>query len=181
MTSRIRRTLLCASLAVLAVPTAAANAGEVAPPGAAAKGTVSPASRAAADPGCEANNVIAFRGSEVPGFRVRHSSFLRCSNIRVRIRCSATLLHEGEQISQIGDRGRDRCRVGTPFSESDLYPAGDGFTQNYHYKLTLLNRRQKWADTTRKCPRRKNERRTLICNASHSTTAPNRSTDGISS
>lgn len=180
MTSRIRRTLLCASLAVLVVP-AAASAVDVAPLGSDAKGTVAPASRAAADPGCEARNLIAFRGSDVPGFRVRHSSFLRCSNVRVRIRCSATLLHGDEQLSQISDGGRDRCRIGTPFSESDRYPRGDEFTQNYHYKLTLLNRRQKWADTTRKCPRRKNERRTLICNASHATTAPNRSTDGISS
>ncbi len=179
MTSRIRRTLVCASLAVLALPTAASGAVEVAPPGADAKGTVSPASRAAADPGCEANNVIAFRGSTT--YRVRHSGDIRCSNIRVRIRCSASLLHEGQQISQLSDRRRDRCQIGSTFAESEQYPAGDEFTQNYRYKLTLLNKRQKWSGTTRKCPRRKNERRTLICSASLSATAPNRSSDTISS
>jgi hypothetical protein len=179
MTSRIRRTLLCVSFAVLAVPTVASAAVEVSPPGSDAKGAFSPASRAAANPGCEANNVIAFRGSTT--YRVRHSGDIRCTNVRVRIRCSASLLHDGQQISQLSDRGRDRCRFGSTFAESEQYLAGDEFTQNYHYKLTLLNKRQKWSGTTRKCPRRKNERRTLVCHASQTATAPNRSSDSISS
>jgi hypothetical protein len=179
MTSRIRRTLLFASVAVLAAPAAASGAAEVAPLGADAKGTVSPATRAAADPGCEANNVIAFRGAAT--YRVRHSGDIRCSNVRVRIRCAASLLHEGEQISQLNGRGRDRCQIGSTFAESEQYPAGDEFVQNYRYKLTLLNKRQKWSGTTRKCPRRKNERRTLVCHASQTATAPNRSSDTISS
>ncbi len=178
VSSRIRRTLICASLAGLTVPAVATGRTiDVAPPDSATTGAPSAASRTAADPGCRAKNVIAFRGEA--NFRVRHTGLLRCSNVNVRIRCSARLFHEDEQISQIASRDRNRCRIGTPFSDSDQYPAGEEFTQNYRYKLTLLNRRQEWSGTTRKCPKRSNERRTLTCRSSHTTTAPDRSVDKI--
>lgn len=180
MSTPVRRTLLCACLSALALPTAAGAAPvEVAPPGAEAKGGFSSAARAATNPGCRAKNVIAFR--DQVSVKVRHTGLIRCSNVRVRITCAANLSHEGERISSLKARGSDRCRIGTPFARSDRYPAGDSFTQSYRYQLTLKNRRQKWSGTTAKCPKRSNKRRTLTCRGSHSTVAPNRSVDTIRS
>lgn len=178
MSTRIRRTLLCACLAALALP-ATAGAGAIAPPGSEAEEGFSTAARAAADPGCRAKSVIAFRGEA--RFKVRHLSMIRCTNVRVRINCRANLLHGTDSISRLRSNGRDRCRVGTPFAQSDRYEEGEPFTQRYRYKLTLRNRRQHWSGTTRKCPKRSNERRTLTCRSSHTTVAPRRSVDKISS
>lgn len=180
MSTRIRRTLLCVCLTALALPTgAAASTVAVAPPGPDTKGAFSAAARTAADPGCRARNVIDFRGEAA--FRVRHTGLIRCSRVNVRIRCVANLLQGEDRISSERSGGRDRCRVGTPFAESDPYPAGTEFTQNYRYKLTLKNRRQKWSGTTEQCPRRSNKRRTLTCRSSHATVAPERSVETIRS
>jgi hypothetical protein len=180
MTTFIRRTLIGACLAALAIPAAAAaSTADVAPPGSDAKGGFTAAARSAADPGCRAKNVISFRGQAT--FRVRHTGLIRCENINVRIHCAANLLHEDELISHIEAGDRNRCRIGTPFSESEQYPPGEEFTQKYRYKLKLLNDRKKWSGTTRKCPRRSNQRQTLTCKASHTATVPDRSVDTIRS
>lgn len=180
MSTRIRRTLLCACLAALALPaTAAAATVPVAPPGAAAKGDFSVAAKTAAKSGCRAKNVIAFRGTN--RYKVRHVARIRCSNVRVRINCRSNLLQGTERISRLRSNGRKRCRAASSYAESDRYEEGAAFTQRYRYKITLRNKRQKWSGTTPKCPKRSNKRRTLTCKSSHFTAAPERSVDRIRS
>jgi opacity protein-like surface antigen len=179
MSSRIRRTLVCACLTALAVPVAAGAAPvQVAPPGAGGEGAFTTAARAAAaNPGCLAKSVIDFQGQT--RFKVRHTAQIRCSNVNVRVNCFAKLFRGNERISTLQDRGSDRCRDGSSFADSVRYAAGVQFTQNYRYEITLKNRRKQWAGTTRKCPKRTNDRRTLICKASHTTPAPERSKETI--
>lgn len=183
MSPRIRRTLVSACLCALALPAVAGAApDEVAPPGGEGEGTFSTAAQTAAtDPGCRAKNVIAFREVTVDRSRVRHSGLIRCSRVNVRIACAAKLFRGNTPISDLRDRGSDRCRIGTPFAQSAPYRDGSSFTQKYRYELTLKNRRKQWAGTTRKCPERRNDRRTLICKGTHSTLAPEGSKETIRS
>lgn len=174
MRTRLGRSLLCACLAIVVLPAGAAAATEVTPP---ASGGEDAVSAAASDSGCNAENVIEFKG-DVPLYRVRHTGLIRCTR-NVRIRCVADLFHGDEPISHLQDRGDDRCRIGSAFSASRRYPAGDQFTQDYSYKLTLQNRRKVWAGTNRWCPRLSNERRTLTCRGSHTTKAPRGSVERI--
>jgi hypothetical protein len=180
MSTRIRRTLVCACLTALAVPAAAGAAPvEVDPPGARGEGAFSTAAR---DPGCSARNIIGFREDQGQArSRVRHAGVIRCTRINVRIVCSANLFRGTTRISQLRSRGSDSCSIGSAFSESNRYPDGSRFTQKYRYELTLRNDRKRWSGTTRKCPKRSKDRRTLVCKASHSTTSPNRSVETIRS
>ena len=179
MTARFRRTVLLACLCALALPAGAAAAPvDVAPPGSGGAGASAAAVGTAANPGCSAKSMIEFRGNA--NFRVRHNSLISCSQVNVRIKCSADLFRGNVLFSHLQSRDSNRCRVGSPFSVQRFAP-GTQFTQKYRYELTLKNRRQRWAGTTEKCPRRSNERRTLTCRSSHTTLAPTKSVDRISS
>lgn len=174
MPAPLRRSLLPLCIVALAVPASAAAA-PVAPPDAAG-GSYAATARAAADPGCRSSNVIAFdRVQTVPArWAVRHAGRIRCE-VPIRSRCAATLYKRDVKISEIANTGRNRCRVGTDFFGS--HPGGIAFTQRYSYRLTLRDRDQRWAGTSAFCPERRNERRTLICRDSHTTTSPQPSVD----
>ena len=177
MTTPLRRLLLPLSLVALAVPaSAAAGTVPVAPPGDSG-GYSATAFKAAADPGCRSSNVIEFEPrSTLPPrtHAVRHAGRVRCE-VPIRSRCHATLFREGVKVSEIGDRGRNRCTMGSNFFGK--YPAGIEFRQNYSYRLTLRRDGQRWAGTSKFCPKRRNNRRTLICRDSHTTTAPERAVE----
>lgn len=179
MNRRIRSVLLCLCLGALTIPaSAAAGTVPVAPPGGDDDASLSTAARTAASSGCNSRNVIAFKGE--PDARVRHAGRIRCRTFRVRIRCVANLLQGTERINSVRSQGRNRCRVAMPLSE-ERYADGTRFTQNYRYKLTLVNKRLRWTGTTPDCPRRSKNKRTLTCRGSHTTRAPDRSVDRIRS
>ncbi len=176
MTTPLRRLLLPLSLVVLAVPaSAAADTVPVAPPGGSGD-SFTAAAKAAADPGCRSTNVIEFqRNSTVlERYAVRHAGRIRCE-VPIRSRCHATLFRGDAKVSEIGDRGRNRCTMGSRFFGS--HPPTVGFRENYSYRLTLRRDDQRWAGTSRFCPKRKNNRRTLICRDSHATVTPERDAD----
>ena len=177
MTTPLRRLLLPLSLVALAIPaSAAADTGRVAPPGGSGD-SFSAAAEAAADPGCRSSNVIEFEQRTTlpePRYAVRHAGRVRCE-VPIRSRCHATLFREGVKVSEIGNRGRNRCRMASDFFGK--HPAGTGFRENYSYRLTLRRERQRWAGTSQFCPKRTNHRRTLVCRDSHATVAPRREVD----
>ncbi len=175
MTTPLRRLLLPLSLVALAVPATAAGTAPVAPPGDSG-GYSATAFKAAADPGCRSFNVIEFRrrSTVLERYGVRHAGRVRCE-VPIRSRCRATLFREGVKVSEIGDRGRNRCTMGSNFFGE--HAPGIGFRENYSYRLTLRRDGQRWAGTSKFCPKRKNNRRTLICRDSHTTVAPEREPD----
>jgi len=170
MTTPLRRLLLPLFLVALAAPASAAATVPVAPPGGSGD-SFTAAAKAAADPGCRSSNVIEFqrRPTVLERYGVRHAGRVRCE-VPIRSRCRATLFRGDVQISQIGDRGRNRCTMGSNFFGE--HRPGSGFRQNYSYRLTLRRDGQRWAGTSQFCPKRRNNRRTLICRDSFSTVAP---------
>jgi hypothetical protein len=175
MPAPLRRSLLPLCILALAVPAGAAAA-PVAPPGDAG-GSYAATARAAADAGCRSSNLIEFDQVQTlptPRWAVRHAGRIRCE-VPIRSVCWAALYKRDVKISEISNTGRNRCRVGTDFFGS--HPGGIAFTQRYSYRLTLRDRDQRWAGTSAFCPERRNERRTLICRDSHTTTSPQRSVD----
>jgi len=169
MTAPLRRILLPLSLVALAVPASAAAA-PVAPPGGSG-GSFATAAKAAADPGCRSFDVIEFRARTTPPqtYKVRHAGRVRCE-VPIRSRCHATLFQGERRVSEIGGRGRNRCRMGSDYFGA--FQAGAPFRENYSFRLTLRREGQRWAGTSQFCPKRKNRRRTLICRGSHATVAP---------
>jgi hypothetical protein len=172
MTTPLRRLLLPLSVFALAVPaSAAADTVPVTPLGG-SDGSFAAAAKAAADPGCRSSNVIEFRDPTLPPpYAVRHAGRIRCE-VPIRSRCHATLFQGDRKVSEIGDRGRNRCRMASSYFGA--YKAGAPFRENYSYRLTLRRDGQRWAGTSNFCPKRRNNRRTLICRDSHATVAPQR-------
>ena len=175
------RTLLCLSLAALALPApAAAGSGPLSPPASGGGEVRSTAVTTAARPGCRSTNVIEFRDRTViplvRRYAVRHTGRIRCE-VPTTIRCHATLFQGDRRISEIGSKGRNRCEIASSFGESDSYRSGTWFRQNYRYKLTLRRKRQHWAGTSGFCPKLSDNRRTLTCHDSHATSAPRRHVD----
>jgi len=176
MAAPLRRFLLPLSLVALAVPaSAAAGTVPVAPPGGSGD-SFTTAAKAAADPGCRSFDVIEFqRVSTVPRKdAVRHAGRVRCQ-VPIRSRCHATLFQGERRVSEIGGRGRNRCRMGSDYFGA--FQAGAPFRENYSFRLTLRREGQRWAGTSQFCPKRRNNRRTLICRDSHTTVAPQRDPD----
>ena len=170
MTTPLRRLLLPLFLVALAAPASAAATVPVAPPGGSGD-SFTAAAKAAADPGCRSSNVIEFqrRPTVLERYGVRHAGRVRCE-VPIRSRCRATLFQGDRKVSEIGDRGRNRCRMGSNYFGSFMSSAP--FRQNYSYRLTLRRDGQRWAGTSQFCPKRRNNRRTLICRDSFSTVAP---------
>ncbi len=171
MTTPLRRLLLPLSIVALAVPASAvADTVPVAPLGG-SDGSFA-AAATTLDDGCRTFNVIKFdqrTSLPEPGYAVRHVGRVRCE-VPIRSRCHATLFRGDVKVSEIGDRGRNRCRMGSNFFGA--YDAGVDFRENYKFRLTLRRDGQRWAGTSQFCPKRKNHRRTLICRDSHATEAP---------
>ncbi len=178
MTAPLRRLLLPLSIVALAVPASASGATVPVAPPSGSSDSFATAAKAAADPGCRSYDVIEFQARTTPlgqeRFAVRHGGNIRCE-VPIRSRCHATLFQDSQKISEIGNRGRNRCRMGSNFFGG--YDAGDGFRENYNFRLTLRRDGQRWAGTSSFCPKRKNHRRTLICRDSHATVAPKREVD----
>ena len=172
MTTRSSWTLTASLAATLALA-APASAAEVTPPSTAAGAFTT----AAIDPGCKTYNRIAFQADEVLGtrYRVRHAGQANC-DLPMRIRCAADLYRGELLISSIGARSRNRCEMGSDFWKTP-YSAGTGFREKYRYRFTLLRERHTWAGTTDFCPRRTDQRKTLICFGSHRTDAPDPDVD----
>ncbi len=173
---------LCLSLAALALPAgAAAGSGSLSQP--APGGVQATGVSATARPGCSSTNVIEFRDRTVipiaRRYAVRHTGRIRC-DVPTTIRCNARLFQGDERISEIGSKSRDRCEIASSFGASDSYPPGTWFRQRYRYKLTLRRERQRWAGTSRFCPKLSDNRRTLTCHDSHATRAPRRHVDSHS-
>lgn len=165
-----------ACLAVmLAAPSAAhATTVRVAAPGAASgEGYRAAAKRRP----CSSQNTIAFSGLLL--FRVRHFGGIRCS-VPTRTSCRAVLLRDRggslERVSTVRDRGPDRCSMASRLAESGRYSSGADFVERFDYRLRLRRKNLRWAGTTRFCPKRRDDGRTLICAGRHSTRAPLRST-----
>ena len=178
MTTPLRRLLLPLSIVALAVPASASGATVPVAPPAGSGDSFAAAAKAAADPGCRSYDVIEFQARTTPlgqeRFAVRHGGSIRCE-VPIRSRCRATLFQGERKVSEIGGRGRNRCRMGSDYFGA--FQAGAPFRETYSFRLTLRREGQRWAGTSQFCPKRRNNRRTLICRDSHTTVAPQRDPD----
>ncbi len=170
MATPLRRLFLPLSIVALAVPASASGATVPVAPPAGSGDSFAAAAKAAADPGCRSYDVIEFPNPALPPpYAVRHGGNIRCE-VPIRSRCHATLFQGERKVSEIGGRGRNRCRMGSDYFGA--FQAGAPFRENYSFRLTLRREGQRWAGTSQFCPKRKNRRRTLICRGSHATVAP---------
>lgn len=178
MKSPARLTFLCLCLGLTgALPaTAGADPVEVAPPADSAQGAVG---AAGSNSGCRSKNVIVFDEEDPEPYAVRHHGDIACEAPLRRSECVARLFTivsgTPAEVSEEQDTGRRQCAYDSGF-QGGTYPAGTEFSERYVFKLTL-KQGFVWTQPGDDFCRRRNERRQLVCNDSHQTTAPTREVD----